>query len=153
MRFAVLASIHIGRSIPLAIAEHRRLAFSEAFTRTVDAILEAGVDYVFTGHYHQRCREKRLPDGVWVLTPGILEMCDFGERLEKGLYIIDHMLPDERRHHSALQRLFNLVDKDTSAYDEYLDLFPKYMISPPQGEGAEPPPVYIFIEHARSNGA
>ena len=47
MRFAVLADAHIGRSIPLAIAEHRRRAFSRAFTDAVDAIVEAGVDYVF----------------------------------------------------------------------------------------------------------
>ena len=53
------------------------------------------------------------------------------ERPEKGLYIIAHMLQDERRHHSALQRLSNLVDRDTAAYDEYLNLFQKYMISPP----------------------
>ena len=44
---------------------------------------------------------------------------------------LDHMLQDERRHHSALQRLSNLVDRDTAAYDEYLDLFHKYMVSPP----------------------
>ena len=47
MKFAVLADSHIGRSIPLAIAEHRRKAFSRAFTTAVDAIIEAGVDYVF----------------------------------------------------------------------------------------------------------
>jgi predicted phosphodiesterase len=47
LRFAVLADAHIGRSIPLAIAEHRRGAFSRAFTKAVDAIVEAGVDYVF----------------------------------------------------------------------------------------------------------
>ena len=126
-RFAVLADTHIGRSIPLAIAEHRR----RAFTRTVDAIIEADDDLVFTGHYHQRCRKKRLPSGGWILTPGSLEMYDLDERPEKGLYIIDHMLQDERHHHSALQRLSNLIDRDTSAYDEYLDLFQKYMISPP----------------------
>jgi DNA repair exonuclease SbcCD nuclease subunit len=237
MRFAVLADAHIGRSIPLAIAEHRRRAFSEAFTKAVDAIVEAGCDYVFlcgdlferrtlrprlvqfahdqlyrlareteerhgkrvkilairgnhdgrpqsdtldyikhplagylhvfeedaepytdenltvvglnyydridaayrrlaepalkeakglkilmlhgfvqgynqvppysaslslddisetkpdyvfTGHSHQRCRERRLPNGGWILTPGSLEMYDFGEKPEKGLYIVDH---------------------------------------------------------------
>ncbi len=47
LRFAVLADAHIGRSIPLAIAEHRRQAFSTAFTKAVDAIVEAGCDYVF----------------------------------------------------------------------------------------------------------
>ena len=47
MRFAVLADAHIGRSIPLAVAEHRRRAFSAAFSQAVDAIIEAGVDYVF----------------------------------------------------------------------------------------------------------
>ena len=237
MRFAVLADIHIGRSIPLAIAEHRRLAFSRAFTQAVDAVVEAGVDYVFicgdlferrtlrphlvqfthdelyrlaketkgrhgktpkilvirgnhdgrpqsdalgylkhplaeylhifeegkvtykdenitvvginyydqidrayeayakpaleeaqglkvlmihsfiagynlippyssslsldvlaetdsdyvfSGHYHLKCPPKRLPRNGWVLTPGSLEMYDFGEHPEKGFYIIDH---------------------------------------------------------------
>jgi DNA repair exonuclease SbcCD nuclease subunit len=47
LRFAVLADAHIGRSIPLAIAEHRRRAFNEAFRKAVDAIVEAGCDYVF----------------------------------------------------------------------------------------------------------
>ena len=73
----------------------------------MDAIIEAGGDYVFTGQYHQRCREKRLPDGGWILTPSSLEMYDFSERLS------------------------NLIDRDTSAYDEYLDLLQKYMVSPP----------------------
>ena len=80
-------------------------------------------------------------------------MYDFGERPEKGFYILDHMLLDERRHHSALQRLSNLIDRDTYAYDEYIDLFQKYMVSPPWDEGAEPPPTHVFIEHARSNRA
>ena len=57
---------------------------------SIDEISEAAPDYVFTGHYHQRCREKRLPSGGWILTPGSLEMYDFGERPEKGLYIVDH---------------------------------------------------------------
>jgi hypothetical protein len=40
------------------------------------------------------------------------------------------MLQDERRHHSALQRFSNLIDRDTTAYDKYQDLFQKYMVSP-----------------------
>ena len=35
------------------------------------------------------------------------------------------------RHHSLLQRLNNIIDSDTAAYDEYLGLIQKYMISPP----------------------
>jgi rubrerythrin len=38
--------------------------------------------------------------------------------------ILDHLLADERRHHSLLQRLSNIIDSDTAAYDEYL-------VSPP----------------------
>ena len=57
---------------------------------SLDDLSEAEPDYVFTGHYHQRCREKRLPSGGWILTPGSLEMYDFGEKPEKGLYIVDH---------------------------------------------------------------
>ena len=41
------------------------------------------------------------------------------------------MLQDERRHHAVLQLLSNLIDRDTSAYDEYLDLFQKYIVPPP----------------------
>jgi rubrerythrin len=45
--------------------------------------------------------------------------------------IVDHLLADERRHHSLLQRLSNILDSDTAAYDEYLGLIQKYMVSPP----------------------
>jgi rubrerythrin len=45
--------------------------------------------------------------------------------------IVDHLLADERRHHSLLQRLSNIMDSDTAAYDEYLGLIQKYMVSPP----------------------
>jgi rubrerythrin len=45
--------------------------------------------------------------------------------------IVDHLLADERRHHSLLQRLSNILDSDTATYDEYLGLIQKYMVSPP----------------------
>jgi len=45
--------------------------------------------------------------------------------------IVGHLLVDERRHHSLLQRLSNIIDSDTAAYDEYLGLIQKYMVSPP----------------------
>ena len=45
--------------------------------------------------------------------------------------IVDHFIADERRHHSLLQRLSNIIDSDTAAYDEYLGLIQKYMVSPP----------------------
>ena len=55
MRFAVIADPHIGRSIPLAIAEHRRKAFCNAFTKAVDECIIRGVDYVFiTGDLFER---------------------------------------------------------------------------------------------------
>ena len=47
--------------------------------------------------------------------------------------VLRYILGDEERHHSALQRLSNLIDRDTTAFDEYLDLFQKYMIVPPEG--------------------
>ncbi|UCH56922.1 MAG: ferritin-like domain-containing protein [Candidatus Bathyarchaeota archaeon] len=45
--------------------------------------------------------------------------------------ILGFILRDERRHHATLQRLSNLIDRDTAAFDEYLTLFQKYMVSPP----------------------
>jgi len=50
---------------------------------------------------------------------------------DPGIY--DHLLADERRHHSLLRRLSNIIDNDTAAYDEYLGLIQKYLISPPPG--------------------
>ncbi|MBN1683349.1 metallophosphoesterase family protein [Candidatus Bathyarchaeota archaeon] len=47
MKFAVLADAHIGRSIPLAIAEHRRQAFENAFSKTINSIIKFNVEYVF----------------------------------------------------------------------------------------------------------
>lgn len=44
--------------------------------------------------------------------------------------ILGYILSDEKRHHSMLQRLSNLIDRDTTAFDEYLELFQKYEIVP-----------------------
>jgi hypothetical protein len=45
--------------------------------------------------------------------------------------ILDHLLADERRRHRLLRRLSNIIDSDTAAYDEYLGLIKKYLVSPP----------------------
>jgi len=47
--------------------------------------------------------------------------------------VLRYILQDEERHHVTLQRLSNLIDRDTTAYDEYLDLFQKFMVVPPGG--------------------
>jgi DNA repair exonuclease SbcCD nuclease subunit len=57
---------------------------------SLDQLAKANPDYVFAGHYHLRCKPRRLPNGGWILTPGSLEMYDFAERPEKGFYIVDH---------------------------------------------------------------
>jgi len=44
--------------------------------------------------------------------------------------ILGYILSDERRHHSMLQRLSNLIDSDTTAFDEYLGLFLKFEVVP-----------------------
>jgi rubrerythrin len=46
--------------------------------------------------------------------------------------ILDYIISDERRHHSLLQRLSNIIDSDVVAYDEYLSLILKYMVSSPK---------------------
>jgi rubrerythrin len=43
--------------------------------------------------------------------------------------IIQYILDDENRHHSTLLSLSNLLDQDSTAFDEYLELFQKYMIT------------------------
>jgi hypothetical protein len=40
------------------------------------------------------------------------------------------MLEDERRHHSLLTQLSNLMDRDEAALDEYMRLFQTFMVVP-----------------------
>jgi len=56
---------------------------------TLDQLVEVVPDFVFTGHYHRRCLPQKLPNGGWIITPGSLEMYDFGEQHEKGFYVVD----------------------------------------------------------------
>jgi rubrerythrin len=44
---------------------------------------------------------------------------------------LGYLLEEERRHHSMLSGISNLIDRDSVAIDEYLGLFEKYMIVPP----------------------
>jgi rubrerythrin len=47
--------------------------------------------------------------------------------------MIQYILEDEKRHHSTLQALSNLMDQDNAAFEEYLELFQKYMVVPSRG--------------------
>jgi rubrerythrin len=47
--------------------------------------------------------------------------------------MIQYILEDEKRHHSTLQALSNLIDQNSAAFEEYLELFQKYMIVPSRG--------------------
>ncbi len=44
---------------------------------------------------------------------------------------LGYLLEEERRHHSMLSGISNLIDRDSVVIDEYLGLFEKYMIVPP----------------------
>ena len=57
---------------------------------SLDQLAKSNPDYVFTGHYHRRCKPQRLPNNGWVLTPGSTEMYDFAEIPGKGFYIVEH---------------------------------------------------------------
>ena len=45
---------------------------------------------------------------------------------------LDYLLDEERRHHSMLSGMSNIIDRDSIAIDEYLGLFEKYMIVLPE---------------------
>lgn len=45
--------------------------------------------------------------------------------------ILRYILADERRHHAVLTRMSALLDRDDTAYDEYLELAQKYMFVSP----------------------
>lgn len=81
---------------------------------------------------HQQIKQHiRVEEDMIERVRQILERVD-DDRVRE---ILRYILRDEERHHSTLQRLSNLVDRDVAAYDEYLDLFQKYMIVPPGGDG------------------
>ncbi len=45
---------------------------------------------------------------------------------------LDYWIGEEHRHHKMLSELSNLIDRDSVSIDEYVDLFQKYMIVPPE---------------------
>jgi rubrerythrin len=45
---------------------------------------------------------------------------------------IDYLVEEEKRHHKLLNELSNLIDRDSVSLDEYVGLFQKYMIVPPE---------------------
>jgi rubrerythrin len=66
---------------------------------------------------------------------------DMIERLEEArglvkddriMKFIEYLIDEEKRHHTLLKEFSLLLDRD-SAMDEYIDLFQKYMIVPPEG--------------------
>jgi DNA repair exonuclease SbcCD nuclease subunit len=61
--------------------------YSDALT--IDSLNALNPDFVFTGHYHRRCKPKKLSKNGWILTPGSLEMYDFAEDPDKGFYIVE----------------------------------------------------------------
>ena len=46
---------------------------------------------------------------------------------DRVAYILRYILADEGRHHVVLTRMATLLDRDDTAYDEYLELAQKYM--------------------------
>jgi len=49
------------------------------------------------------------------------------DRVQK---FIDYLVEEEKRHHKLLKEFSLLLDRDSVAMNEYLDLFQKYMIVP-----------------------
>lgn len=45
---------------------------------------------------------------------------------------IDYLIEEENRHHRLLREFSLLLDRDSVGMNEYLDLFQKYMIVPPE---------------------
>lgn len=56
---------------------------------TVDELSEVPASFIFSGHYHKRCKPVKIRSGAWLLTPGSLELYDFGEEPPKGFWLVD----------------------------------------------------------------
>jgi rubrerythrin len=53
------------------------------------------------------------------------------DRRVKGM--IQYILEDEKRHHSTLQALSNMMDRGNVTLEDYYELFQKYMVVPSRG--------------------
>ena len=51
---------------------------------------------------------------------------------DRVMKFIEYLIDEEKRHHKLLKEFSLMMDRD-SALDEYIDLFQKYMIVPPEG--------------------
>lgn len=69
------------------LGQHNVPADTPAYS--ADQLGELPLDYVFAGHYHKACQPSRLKSGAWMLTPGSLEIYDFGEESEKGFWLLE----------------------------------------------------------------
>jgi len=56
---------------------------------TIDELSEVPASFIFSGHYHKRCKPMKIRSGAWLLTPGSLELYDFGEESPKGFWFVD----------------------------------------------------------------
>ena len=56
---------------------------------TIDELSKVPASFIFSGHYHKRCKPMKIRSGAWLLTPGSLELYDFGEESPKGFWFVD----------------------------------------------------------------
>jgi len=56
---------------------------------TIDELSGVPASFIFSGHYHKRCKPAKIKNGAWLLTPGSLELYDFGEEPPKGFWLVD----------------------------------------------------------------
>lgn len=82
MRIGVFSDTHVGRKLPLAIADLRREAYRHAFTQAIDAFIREDVDYVIHGGDLMERRSMKPEDALFVK--------------EEFQRLIDHLGPETR---------------------------------------------------------
>lgn len=78
---------------------------------------------------HQHIKQHVRVEQTMIETLGEINKMVKDDRVKSFL---DYWIGEEARHHKMLSELSNLIDRDSVSMDEYVGLFQKYMIVPPE---------------------
>jgi rubrerythrin len=93
------------------------------------APMKLDVDMGPAVNLHQNIKQHVRVEQNMIKTLGEIDALVEDDRVKT---FIDYWIDEEKRHHQLLRELSNLIDRDSVSIDEYVGLFQKYMIVPPE---------------------
>jgi hypothetical protein len=85
------------------------------------------IDMAVAVNIHQDIRQHVEAEAEMITGVGAMSRVAEDKRVKA---LLQYILDEEKRHHSTFLALSNLLDQNTAAFEEYLGLWQKYMITP-----------------------